>query len=89
MRPLHPVADTTSTPKEGVASAVLAKATVVVPLAGLIDADAERAKRLEGKLANEKFRSRAPAEVVAKEQEKLAAAESRAEGLRGRLAELE
>jgi valyl-tRNA synthetase len=39
-------------------------------------------------LANEKFRSRAPAEVVAKEQEKLAAAESRAEGLRGRLAEL-
>ena len=101
VRPLNLVADTTSAPKEGVASAVLSKALVVVPLAGLIDTDAERAKlskqlaeaegeikRLEGKLANEQFRSRAPAEVVAKEQEKLAAAESRAEGLRGRLAEL-
>ncbi|MCI0815365.1 MAG: hypothetical protein J4N71_09860, partial [Chloroflexi bacterium] len=101
VRPLHLVPDTTSAPKEGVASAVLSKALVVVPLAGLIDTDAERAKlskqmteaegeikRLEGKLANEKFRSRAPADVVAKEQERLAAAESRAEGLRGRLAEL-
>ncbi len=80
---------------------MLSKAQVVVPLAGLIDTDAERAKlskqlteaegeikRLEGKLANEQFRSKAPADVVAKEQEKLSAAESRAEGLRGRLAEL-
>ncbi len=102
VRPLNLVPDTTSAPKEGVASAVLSKALVVVPLAGLIDTDAERAKlskqmaeaegeikRLEGKLANEQFRSRAPADVVAKEQEKLAAAKSRAEGLRGRLAELE
>jgi len=101
VRPLHLVPDTTSAPKDGVASAVLSKALVVIPLAGLIDADVERAKlskqlteaegeikRLKGKLANEQFRSRAPADVVAKEQEKLSAAESRAEGLRGRIAEL-
>ncbi|MCH7484988.1 MAG: class I tRNA ligase family protein, partial [Chloroflexi bacterium] len=101
VRPLHLVPDTTSAPRDGVASAVLSKALVVVPLAGLIDTDVERAKlskqlteaeseikRLEGKLANEQFRSKAPADVVAREQEKLTAAESRAEGLRGRLAEL-
>ncbi len=101
VRPLHLVADTTAAPSEGVASAVLSEAQVVVPLAGLIDTGAEREKlskqlgeaegeikRLEGKLANEQFRSKAPAEVIAKEQEKLAAAESRAQGLRGRIAEL-
>ncbi|MCH7810802.1 MAG: class I tRNA ligase family protein, partial [Chloroflexi bacterium] len=101
VRPLHLVPDASSAPKEGVASAVLSKALVVVPLAGLIDTDAERAKlskqlteaegeikRLEGKLANEQFRSKAPADVVAKEQERLATAESRVEGLQGRLAEL-
>ncbi len=57
---------------------------VLVPLAGLIDFDAERArlgkeaKRLEGfikgleaKLGNEKFVANAPEEVVAKEREKL------------------
>jgi valyl-tRNA synthetase len=46
-------------------------------------------RRLQGKLANEQFRSKAPADVVAREEEKLAAALSRAEGLRGRLAELD
>ncbi len=44
---------------------------------------------MEGKLANAAFREKAPAAVVAKEEEKLAAARARLEGLRQRLAELE
>ena len=63
---------------------------VMVPLAGLIDIDAERAriekevdkakaelKRVAGKLANENFTSKAPAEVVAKERDKAGELETR------------
>ena len=102
VRPLHLVPDAAATPKTAVASAVLAEAQVVLPLAGLIDVEAERSRlsaqlaeaenevrRLEGKLSNEQFRSKAPMEVVRREEEKLAAARGRADGLRGRLAELE
>ncbi len=62
---------------------------VLVPMAGLIDKDAELKRldkelerlqkeigRLEGKLGNEKFTAKAPAEVVEKEQEKLRDAQS-------------
>src|SRR5207247_9350055 len=72
-----------------------------IPLADHVDLDVERSrlsaklreakgevKRLEQKLGNEQFRSKAPAEVVAREGEKLAAARSRVDGLRRRLAEL-
>jgi valyl-tRNA synthetase len=58
---------------------------VLVPMAGLIDKDAEMARlnrelerlakevaRLEGKLGNEKFTAKAPADVVEKEKAKLA-----------------
>jgi valyl-tRNA synthetase len=102
VRPLHLVSAASETPRSGVASAVLSEAQVVVPLAGMIDLDAERTRlssqvaeaegevrRLEAKLGNDQFRSKAPAEVVAREEERLAAARSRAEGLRQRLAELE
>jgi len=102
VRPLHLVPDAAATPKTAVASAVLAEAQVVLPLAGLIDVEVERSRlsaqlaevenevrRLEGKLSNEEFRSKAPAEVVRREEEKLASARARADGLRGRLAELE
>jgi valyl-tRNA synthetase len=52
-------------------------------------AEAEgQVKRLEGKLANKQFREKAPAAVVAKEEERLVAARARLEGLRQRLAEL-
>jgi len=57
---------------------------ILVPVAGLIDVDAESArlqkeidklkgehKRLSGKLQNERFVANAPAEIVAKEKEKL------------------
>jgi len=62
---------------------------VLVPMAGLIDLDAELARlnkeieklekeinKLSGKLGNEKFVANAPAEVVNKEKEKLEKAES-------------
>jgi valyl-tRNA synthetase len=101
VRPLHLVDDSSAAPSSGVASAVLDSAQVVLPLAGLIDLGEERRKlgaqlkqaqdevaRTEAKLANEAFTSRAPKEVAAKEEERLAAARSRAEALQQRLAEL-
>ena len=67
------------------ASAVLADAEIVLPLEGLIDKEAEKARvrksiadldkqigPLQGKLGNEQFLSRAPADVVAGLQAKLA-----------------
>ena len=102
VRPLHLIGDAGEAPRSGVALAVLAQAQVVLPLAGLVDVEAERARlskqlaeaeaevqRLEGKLANAAFREKAPAAVVAKEEEKLTAARARLEGLGKRLAELE
>ena len=71
-------------------------------LAGTVDVEAER-KRLErdlaaarkeaqqmaAKLANSAFTDKAPAEVVAKSQARLAAAESDIESLESRLAALQ
>ncbi|HEX2092390.1 MAG TPA: valine--tRNA ligase [Longimicrobiaceae bacterium] len=88
---------------EGVgASAVLRSgAEVFVPLAGAIDVDRERTRlrdevtRLEGlvaaterKLDNESFVSRAPAEVVQKERDKLAGYTEQRDKLAGKLAAL-
>ncbi|WP_165854850.1 valine--tRNA ligase [Marinobacter sp. JSM 1782161] len=71
------------------ATQLVGEMEVLVPMAGLIDKDAELArldkelerigkdiKRLEGKLGNESFTAKAPAEVVEKEKAKLADAES-------------
>ncbi len=100
VRPLHLVKEATQTPGSGVASVVLAQAQVVLPLAGLIDVDGERARlsaqvteaeaevaRIEAKLANAQFREKAPREVVAREEERLAAVRARVKGLRGRQGE--
>ncbi|HUF52387.1 MAG TPA: valine--tRNA ligase [Dehalococcoidia bacterium] len=100
-RPLHLIPHPSSAPTTGVATAVLTGAQVILPLANLIDLTAERDKlskqlteaqteitRLESKLSNEEFRSKAPAPVIAKEQEKLTAAQSRAQALQTRLTEL-
>ncbi|MCH8995259.1 MAG: hypothetical protein IH959_09895, partial [Chloroflexi bacterium] len=45
-------------------------------------------RRLEGKLSNEQFRSKAPREVVAAEEERRDATQTRLEGLRRALDEL-
>src|SRR3972149_1413188 len=50
VRPLHLISDAGEAPRSGVASTVLAQAQVVLPLAGLIDVDGERA-RLSKQLA--------------------------------------
>ncbi|MCH8816103.1 MAG: class I tRNA ligase family protein, partial [Chloroflexi bacterium] len=101
VQPLHIVSQASDAPREGVATAVLPHAQVVVPLADLLDTGAERdrlskeieeaeayLRRLEGKLSNEQFRSKAPREVVAAEEERRDATQTRLEGLRGALAEL-
>ncbi|MDG5498828.1 valine--tRNA ligase [Marinobacter sp. BGYM27] len=75
---------------------------VRVPMAGLIDKDAELArldkelerinkeiKRLEGKLGNAGFTDKAPAEVVEKEQGKLADAQSSLSRLQDQKAQIE
>ena len=67
------------------ATALVGNLEILVPMAGLIDKDAELARlgkeieklgkdlsRIEGKLSNASFVDKAPAEVVAKEREKLA-----------------
>jgi valyl-tRNA synthetase len=101
VRPLHLVSAADALPSSGVASAVLDSAQVALPLAGLLDVAAERDKltaqleearaevsRVEGKLANAEFRSKAPAQIVAREEERLAAARTRVEGLQRRLEEM-
>ena len=74
---------------------------VLVPMAGLINVEAEVARlnkeldkaakeigRLEGKLNNEKFVSNAPDDVVAKEQAKLSEAQSQQVKLKEQLAKI-
>ena len=81
-RPLHIAAGRSEAPTDQIASAVLADAEVVIPLGGLVDLKQERARlqkelgqvegRLKGaeaKLANEGFRSKAPAQVVQQAEE--------------------
>ena len=100
-RPLHVVEAPEDAPSEGVVAAALPVGRVVLPLGGLVDAGAERARlgaqverlsaeigRLEAKLADEQFRTRAPARVVAREQERLAAARRQRAGVEGSLQEL-
>ena len=101
-RPLHIVETPDEVPAEGVVTSVLPVGRVVLPMAGLFDSDAERARlrkqieqaradveRLGGKLANEQFVSRAPAEVVRQERDRLEISRGQLEGLEQSLAELE
>ena len=73
-----------------------------IPLEGVIDLDRERARLREevaradsilagarGRLANEKFTSRAPADVVQKEREKVASLEEQRDKLTRTLRALE
>ncbi|HYM14271.1 MAG TPA: valine--tRNA ligase [Dehalococcoidia bacterium] len=101
VRPLHVVASVADAPRNQVAKAVLEGATAVVPLAGLFDLDAERGRlskliaeaeaeagRIAAKLDNAGFRAKAPAKIIATEEERLAAARTRLDGLRATLDEL-
>ncbi|MCC6237593.1 MAG: valine--tRNA ligase, partial [Dehalococcoidia bacterium] len=101
VRPLHIVDTPAEAPSEQVVTTVLDVGQVTLPMAGLFDVDGERKRlrqqieeaskevgRLESKLANEQFRSRAPANVVATEEERLATARGRLAGLEQSLAEV-
>jgi valyl-tRNA synthetase len=83
-------------------SAFIGDLTVLIPMAGLIDKDAEIARlnkamgklnqdaeRTRGKLNNERFVSKAPAAVIDKEKAKLKEAESALDKLRAQKAEIE
>jgi valyl-tRNA synthetase len=86
-------------PEGAAAHAVLTGgASLVVPLAGLVDVDKECARlrgelaslekqlhALEGRLANEKFVSKAPADVVAGERKKLSEWSVRRDQLRDKV----
>jgi valyl-tRNA synthetase len=87
---------------KGAAQAVLGEATIVLPLAGLIDLDAERARlgrerakaadeagKVLKKLGNPDFVSRAKEEVVAENRERLATAEAEIARLDAALARIE
>ncbi|WP_100644531.1 valine--tRNA ligase [Alteromonas facilis] len=76
------------------ASAIVGEMEVLIPMAGLIDKDAELARiakaidkiekdaaRTQGKLSNEKFVSKAPEAVIEKEKQKLAEATQQLEKL--------
>ena len=80
---------------------VLPVGPVCLAMAGLFAVEAERARlgrqiddaqgevaRTESKLANEQFRTRAPAAIVAQEQERLDTARGRLDGLRQSIAEV-
>ena len=86
---------------KGAAQAVVDEATVVLPLAGLIDLDAERARlakdmakvaaegeKLARKLENEDFIRRAKDEVVEETRERLAAANEEVARLRAAIARI-
>jgi valyl-tRNA synthetase len=85
----------------GAAQAVLDEATIILPLAGLIDLDAERARltrdrdraaaeaaRIAAKLGNDSFVARAKPEIVEETRERLTAAEAEVSRLDAALARL-
>jgi len=100
-RPLHIVGSPSEAPSEQVVRTVLDFGQVIVPMAGLFDLEAEQERigkqiaeaegdvvGLEKKLSNEQFTSKAPAEVVQRERDRLETVQSRLAGLRQSLTEL-
>ena len=90
-----------SEPPRGAAQIVLREATVCLPLGGLIDIEAERARleralgkasqdigRIERKLANDKFVANARPHIVQAERDKLAEARRALEKLQAALARI-
>ncbi|MEB3232498.1 MAG: class I tRNA ligase family protein, partial [Leptolyngbyaceae bacterium] len=92
---------TDTAPEQKMFAGVTGTVQVLMPLAGLVDVDALKAKlerdlkkvegeikSLQGRLNNPKFVEQAPADVVLGAREALAEAEKQAEILRSRLAQL-
>ena len=90
------------TPPQGAVQIVLDETTLALPLAGIIDVDAESRRlrreidrvgseiaQLDAKLANEKFVSRAPEHVVEEQRERKAEAQATAARLEQALKRLE
>jgi valyl-tRNA synthetase len=80
---------------------ILSSGTVVVPLGGIVDIDKEKTRlageladaaknieRLEGRLSNEEFTSKAPEEVVERERARLAGMFERRDRLQETLSQL-
>ena len=80
------------------ATSLVGEMRILIPMAGLIDKEAEIARlekeilkiakdlpRIEGKLSNPKFIDKAPEQVIAKEKEKLAALRSSQKNLEQQL----
>jgi valyl-tRNA synthetase len=101
VRPLNIKPNRAAAPSEQVATAVLDGATVVLPMAGLFDFQAERdnllkqraqaqaqVEGLERQLSNPGFTSKAPGGVIAEARERLEAARARLAGIEARLNEL-
>jgi valyl-tRNA synthetase len=95
------VAPLSGPPPRGVAQAVVGEATVMLPLAEVIDIAAERARlererdralaearKVAAKLGNAEFLARAPEEVVEENRERLAAHEAEAARLDAALARI-
>ncbi|WP_376090179.1 valine--tRNA ligase [Roseomonas sp. CCTCC AB2023176] len=89
------------TPPAGVVQGVVGEATLMLPLAGIVDLPAERARlakehakasaeatKIATKLANPDFTSRAKEEVVEETRERLAAAEAEAQRLAAAIARI-
>ena len=87
---------------QAVVTLVIDDAIIYLPLAGMVDLDAERERlrkeieqveeeiaRTGQLLSNEKFTSRAPSEVVDRQRERLSSSQERLALLQARLAELE
>ncbi len=86
---------------DGVATALVRQMRILVPLAGVIDIDAERARlekqrerlardrdKTQAKLANTQFVANAPAEVIQKERDRQADLTARIDALDAQLAKL-
>ncbi|MGO1074230.1 valine--tRNA ligase [Inquilinus sp. CA228] len=86
-------------PEKGAAQAVIDEATLVLPLAGIIDLDKERARltkeieknaseveKIDRKLGNAQFLEKAPDDVVEEQRERRAEAQAAIEKLRQALA---
>jgi len=99
-RPLS-IIDTAHQRPDKAKTIVLNGAEVILPMSGMIDMGAERTRlkkeidgcegeiaRLGGRLADEKFTSKAPSHVVEREREKLGALKDKLATLNERLSEL-